>query len=98
MNMLQVTTDIERYSNGLIIYEKNGQLIAEFHNYNNLNKGKFMSRKVCNLVSACIGGAEAIAVALVTYFTPEHATAINTSICVACTAAIEICNQFISER
>ncbi len=56
-----------------------------------------MSKKVFNLVSACIGGVETIAVAVVTYFAPEGATAINASIVIAGTAAIEICSQFVKE-
>lgn len=56
-----------------------------------------MSKKVFNLVSACIGGVETIAVALVTYFEPAFATAINASIIIAGTAAIEICSQFVKD-
>lgn len=56
-----------------------------------------MSKKVFQLASAVIGGVQTIAVALVTYFQPEHATEINASILIAGTAIIEICSQFTKE-
>lgn len=56
-----------------------------------------MSRKVFNYVSALIGAVQTIAIASVTYFSPEHAVAINSSIVIAGTAAIEICNQFVED-
>ena len=59
-----------------------------------------MSKKTFQLVSGIIGGVQAIAVAVVTYLTPdtispENATAINGAIVIAGTAAIEICTKFV---
>lgn len=56
-----------------------------------------MSKKTFKLISALVGGAETIAVALVTYFEISGATAINASIIIAGTAIIEICSQFVQE-
>ena len=56
-----------------------------------------MSRKVFNLVSAFIGATQAASIALVTYFSSEHSVAINSSIVIVGTAAIEICSQFIKD-
>ena len=47
------------------------------------------------LVSGIIGGLQTICVAIVTYTSPEYATAINSSIVIAGAAAIEICNLFV---
>ena len=49
------------------------------------------------LVSGIIGGLQAIGVAIVTYTNPEYATAINSAIVIAGTAAIECCNLFVTE-
>lgn len=54
-----------------------------------------MSKKVFNLVTGIIGAVQTIGVAIVTYVGPEYATAINSAIVVAGTAAIEICNLFV---
>lgn len=54
-----------------------------------------MSKKVYNLVTAIIGGVEVIAIAIVTFFNPVYAVAINASIGIVGTAAIEVCNQFV---
>ena len=54
-----------------------------------------MSKKTFQLVSGIIGGVQAIAVAVVTYLTPENAAAINGAIVIAGTAAIEICTKFV---
>jgi hypothetical protein len=56
-----------------------------------------MSKKVFSLVSGIIGGLQTIGVAVVTYYQPEYATAINSAIVIAGTAAIEICNLFTKE-
>ena len=53
-----------------------------------------MSKKVFALVSGIIGGLQTIGVAFVTYYNPEYATAINSSIVIAGAAVIEICNLF----
>ena len=54
-----------------------------------------MSKKTFQLVSAVVGGVQAIAVAVVTYTMPEYATAINGAIVVIGTAIIEACSQFV---
>jgi hypothetical protein len=54
-----------------------------------------MSKKVYNLVVGVVGGISTIAVAVVTFFNPAYAVAINASIGIGCTAIIEICNQFV---
>ena len=56
-----------------------------------------MSKKTFQLVSAIIGGVQAIAVAVVTYTSPDYAAAINGAIVIAGTAAIEIYNLFVKE-
>ncbi len=56
-----------------------------------------MSRKVYNLVTGIIGGVEVIAIALVTFFNPTYAVAINASIGIVGTAAIEVCGQFVEK-
>ncbi len=54
-----------------------------------------MSKKVFALVSGIVGGMQTIGVALVTYNSPEYATAINSAIVIAGAAIIEICNLFV---
>ena len=54
-----------------------------------------MSKKTFQLISGIIGGVQAIAVAVVTYTTPEYAAAINGAIVIVGTAAIEACSQFV---
>lgn len=54
-----------------------------------------MNKKTFALVSGIIGGLQTIGVALVTYTSPEYATAINSAIVIAGSAAIEICNLFV---
>lgn len=56
-----------------------------------------MSKKVFALVSGIVGGLQTIGVAVVTYTSPEYATAINSSIVIAGTAIIEICTKFVKE-
>ena len=53
-----------------------------------------MSKKVFNLVTAIVGALQAVGVAVVTYTSPEYATAINSAVVIAGTAIIEICNLF----
>ena len=57
-----------------------------------------MSKKVYNLVTGIIGGVEVIAIAVVTFINPAYAVAINTSIGIAGTAAIEVCSQFVKSE
>lgn len=57
-----------------------------------------MSKKTFNLVTGIVGGVQAIAVAVVTYTSPEYATAINGAIVVIGTAVIEACSQFVKEE
>ncbi len=54
-----------------------------------------MSKKVFALISGIVGGLQTIGVAVVTYTSPEHATAINSSIVIAGAAIIEICNLYV---
>ena len=54
-----------------------------------------MSKKTFQFVSAIVGGVQAIAVAVVTYTSPEYAAAINGAIVVIGTAVIEACSGFV---
>lgn len=54
-----------------------------------------MTKKVFNLVTGIVGGVEVIAIAVVTFINPQYAVAINASIGIVGTAAIEVCNQFV---
>lgn len=54
-----------------------------------------MSKKTFQLISGIVGGVQAIAVAVVTYTSPEHATATNSAIVIIGTAVIEACSQFV---
>ena len=54
-----------------------------------------MNKKVFALVSGIVGALQTAGVAIVTYTTPENATAINAAIVIAGTAIIEICNLFV---
>ena len=56
-----------------------------------------MSKKVFALVSGIVGGLQTIGVAIVTYISPEYATAINSAIVIVGAAAIEVCNLFTKE-
>lgn len=56
-----------------------------------------MSKKTFQLVSAIIGGVQAIAVAVVTYTAPEYSAATNGAIVIIGTAVIEACLQFVKE-
>ena len=64
------------------------------HFINNLNF-QIMSKKPFQLISGIVGGVQAIAVAVVTYTSPEFATAINGAIVIVGTAVIEACSQFV---
>ena len=57
-----------------------------------------MSKKVYNLVTGVIGGVEVIAIAIVTFINPSYAVAINASIGIVGTAAIEVCSQFVKDK
>jgi len=50
------------------------------------------------LISGIVGGLQTIGVAIVTYTTPEYATAINSAIVIVGTAVIEVCNLFKKEN
>jgi hypothetical protein len=63
--------------------------------YNKLKTKKIMTKKVFALVSGIVGALQAAGVAIVTYTSPESATAINSAIVIAGTAVIEICNLFV---
>ena len=57
-----------------------------------------MSKKTFNLISAIVGAVQAVSVAVVTYTSPEYATAINSATVVAGTAIIEACSQFVKSE
>ena len=56
-----------------------------------------MSKKVFALISGIVGALQTAGVAVVTYTSPENATAINSAIVVGGTAIIEICNFFVTD-
>lgn len=56
-----------------------------------------MSKKTYNLIVGIVGGLSTIAVAVVTFINPAYSVAINASIGIASTAAIEIVGQFVKE-
>ena len=56
-----------------------------------------MSKKTYELVIGCVGGASAIASAVVTYIHPAFATAIVGAIAIANTAVAEICALFLKK-
>ena len=58
-------------------------------------KSLIMSKKTFQLISGIVGGVQAIAVAVVTYTSPENAAAINGAIVILGTAVIEACSQFV---
>ena len=58
---------------------------------------QIMSKKVFNLVNALIWTTQVASIALVTCFSSEHLVAINSSIVIVDTAAIEVCSQFVEE-
>lgn len=53
-----------------------------------------MSKKTFELVVTISGAVSAVAIGLVTYFAPQHATAINSSIEIAESALVAICGNF----
>ncbi len=57
-----------------------------------------MSKKTYNLVVGVLGGVSAIAGAVVAYLQVENTPAIIAAIGIANTAAVEICNLFVSEK
>ena len=54
-----------------------------------------MSKKTDNLIAGIIGGVEVIALTIVTFINPSYAVAINASVGIVGTAAIEVCSQFV---
>ena len=56
-----------------------------------------MSKKVFTLITGIIGALQTAGVAIVTYTSPEMATAINSAIVIIGTAIIEACNLFVKE-
>jgi hypothetical protein len=57
-----------------------------------------MTKKTYNLIVGVAGGLSTIAVAVVTFFSPVYAVAINASIGIGTTAVIEIAGQFVKEK
>lgn len=56
-----------------------------------------MTRKVFNIVSTLIGVAQIASIAVMTYISTEYLIAINSSIVIVGTAAIEVCSQFVKD-
>lgn len=56
-----------------------------------------MSKKTFALISGIVGALQTAGVAIVTYTSPEFATAINSAIVIVGAAVIEACNLFIKE-
>ena len=54
-----------------------------------------MKKKTFALISGIVSGAQTIAVAAVTYYAPDHATAINSAIVIVGGAIIQVCNLFV---
>lgn len=54
-----------------------------------------MSKKTFELITTISGSLAAIAIGLVTFFKPQYATAINSSIEIAETAIVAICGNFV---
>lgn len=61
-------------------------------------RGYTVSKKTYNFVTGIIGGVQVLAIAIVTYISPENIIAINASIGIVGTAAIEVCNQFVKSE
>ena len=57
-----------------------------------------MTKKTYNLIVGVAGGLSTIAVAVVTFFNPSNAVAINAGIGIGSTAVIEICSKFVKEK
>lgn len=57
-----------------------------------------MSKRTFQLVTGIVGGATAIAIAVVSYIQPENMAAINSAISIAGTAVMEICSQFVESE
>lgn len=56
-----------------------------------------MSKKIFNLVTGIVTGIEAISIALVTFFNPSCAIAVNTAIPIVGTAILSVCKLFVKE-
>lgn len=57
-----------------------------------------MNKKTFAFVTGIVTGLQTIAVAAVTFYSPEYSTAINSAIVIAGGAVIEICNLFTKEE
>lgn len=57
-----------------------------------------MSKKVYNLITGIVTGVEAISIALVTFFNPACAVAVNAAIPIAGTAILAICKLFVKDE
>ena len=53
-----------------------------------------MDKRTFELITIISGAVSAIAIGLVTYFKPQYATAINSSIEIAESALVAICGNF----
>lgn len=54
-----------------------------------------MTKKTLALVTGIVGAVQTLAVAIVTYTSPEYATEINSAIVAAGAAIIGICEKFV---
>lgn len=54
-----------------------------------------MSKKTFELIVTISGAVASAAIGIVTYFKPQYATAINSSIEIAETALVAICGNFV---
>jgi ethanolamine utilization microcompartment shell protein EutL len=59
---------------------------------------KIMNKKMFVLVSGIVGALQTAGVAIVTYTSPEYATAINSAIVILGTAIIEACSMFVENE
>ena len=57
-----------------------------------------MNKKTFAFVTGIVTGLQTIAVAAVTFYSPEYRTAINSAIVIAGGAVIEICNLFTKDE
>lgn len=57
-----------------------------------------MTKKVLNLITGIVTGVESISIALVTFFGPGYATAINAAIPIVGTAIVAVCKLFVKDE
>lgn len=57
-----------------------------------------MSKKVFNLITALVTGAETISIGLVTFFAPACAVPVNAAIPIIGAAIIAVCKLFVKDE